>query len=82
MPIIAVYYRHKRNKTNNRKGDHYMTTCRKPARRAYYVRYPRGFANEYDLRYTVGGADLPAGDGWERITRREAERLNDEVRKA
>lgn len=47
-----------------------MTTCRKPARRAYYVRYPRRFANEYDLRYTVGGADLPAGDGWERITRR------------
>lgn len=45
------------------------------ARRAYYVRYPRGFANEYDLRYTVGGAELDASDGWERITRREAERL-------
>lgn len=45
------------------------------ARRAYYVRYPRDFANEYSLRYTVGGADLSAADGWERITRREAERL-------
>lgn len=52
-----------------------MTTCRKPAHRAYYVRYPRDFANEYSLRYTVGGAELPARDGWERITRREAERL-------
>ena len=44
-------------------------------RRAYYVRYPRDFANEYSIRYTVGGAELPADDGWERITRREAERL-------
>ena len=40
------------------------------------------FSNEYSLRYTVGGAELSASDGWERITRREAERLNDEVRKA
>lgn len=30
-----------------------MTTTATTARRAYYVRYPRGFANEYDLRYTV-----------------------------
>ena len=45
------------------------------ARRAYYVRYPRDIANEYSLRYTVGGATLSAADGWERITRREAERL-------
>lgn len=52
-----------------------MTTCRKPAHRAYYVRYPRDFANEYSLRYTVSGAELSAEDGWERITRREAERL-------
>lgn len=44
-------------------------------RRAYYVRHPRDFANEYSLRYTVGGAKLSADDGWERITRREAERL-------
>ena len=51
-----------------------MLTITSTARRAYYVRYPRGFANEYDLRYTVG-AELSAGDGWERITRREAERL-------
>ena len=50
-----------------------MTTTT-TARRAYYVRYPRDFANEYSLRYTVG-AELSAGDGWERITRREAERL-------
>lgn len=52
-----------------------MTTCRKPAHRAYYVRYPRDFANEYSHRYTVGGAELSTDDGWERITRREAERL-------
>lgn len=44
-------------------------------RRAYYVRYPRDFANEYSLRYTVGAAEMSAEDGWERITRREAERL-------
>lgn len=42
-----------------------MTTCRKPAHRAYYVRYPRDFANEYSLRYTVSGAELSAEDGWE-----------------
>lgn len=51
-----------------------MTTTT-TARRAYYVRYPRDFANEYSLRYTVGGAELSANDGWERITRREAVRL-------
>lgn len=51
-----------------------MTTTT-TTRRAYYVRYPRDFANEYSLRYTVGGAELSAADGWERITRREAERL-------
>lgn len=45
------------------------------AHRAYYVRYPRDFVNEYSLRYTVGGAELSTDDGWERITRREAERL-------
>lgn len=49
-----------------------MTTT---TRRAYYVRYPRDFANEYSLRYTVGSAELSASDGWERITWREAERL-------
>ena len=32
-------------------------------------------------RYTVNNK-LSTDDGWERITRREAERLNDEVRKA
>ena len=58
-----------------------MTTTATTARRAYYVRYPRGFANEYDLRYTVNNK-LSPDDGWERIPRREAERLNDEVRKA
>lgn len=58
------------------------TTTATTARRAYFVRYPRDFSNEYSLRYTVGGAELSASDGWERITRREAERLNDEVRKA
>mgnify|MGYP003255367841 FL=1 len=58
------------------------TTTTTTARRAYYVRYPRDFSNKYSLRYTVGGAELSASDGWERITRREAERLNDEVRKA
>lgn len=52
-----------------------MHTITTTARRAYYVRYPRNFANEYDLRYTVGGAELSACDGWARITRREAERL-------
>lgn len=51
-----------------------MTTTT-TARRAYYVRYPRDFANEYSLRYTVGGAELSVNDGWERITRREAEQL-------
>lgn len=49
-----------------------MTTT--TTRRAYYVRYHR-FANEYSLRYTVGGAELSIDDGWERITRRDAERL-------
>ena len=58
------------------------TTTAPTARRAYFVRYPRDWSNEYSLRYTVGGAELSASDGWERITRREAERLNDEVRKA
>ena len=58
------------------------TTTPTTARRAYFVRYPCDFSNEYSLRYTVGGAELSASDGWERITRREAERLNDEVRKA
>ena len=58
------------------------TTTATTARRAYFERYPRDFSNEYSLRYTVGGAELSASDGWERITRREAERLNDEVRKA
>lgn len=49
-----------------------MTTT--TTRCAYYVRYHR-FANEYSLRYTVGGAELSIDDGWERITRRDAERL-------
>ena len=44
-----------------------MTTT--TTRRAYYVRYHR-FANQYSLRYTVGGAELSIDDGWERITRR------------
>lgn len=43
---------------------------------------PATFPTSTAFRYTVGGAELSASDGWERITRREAERLNDEVRKA
>lgn len=42
----------------------------------YYIRYPRNFANEYDLCYCESADERKAAeaDGWERVTRLEAER--------
>lgn len=41
--------------------------------RKYYVRYG-DFGNTYSLCYTEDGGK-PSGDGWEQITRKEAEAL-------
>ena len=40
---------------------------------AYYVQYYMGFANTYNLCHAPVGEELPSD--WERITRKEAERL-------
>ena len=37
--------------------------------RKYFIRYPRNFANEYDLAWCY---DVPVRGGWQRITRGEA----------
>lgn len=44
--------------------------------KTYYIRYPRDFANEYSLCYCESADERKAAeaDGWERITRLEAER--------
>lgn len=42
-------------------------------KKAYYVNYYRDFSNTYHLCWAPQGTALP--DGWERITRREAENL-------
>lgn len=39
----------------------------------YYVNYYRDFANTYTLAKAPANVTLP--EGWERITRKEAERL-------
>ena len=40
----------------------------------YYIRYPRNFGNEYDLRYVDGVDDelRAIEQGYERITKKEA----------
>ena len=40
----------------------------------YYIRYPRNFANEYDLRYVDGVDDelRALEQGYERITKNKA----------
>lgn len=51
--------------------------------RKYFIRYPRNFANEYQLAWCY---DIPVGGDWQRITRgealffakREAERRKDD----
>ena len=44
--------------------------------KTYYIRYPRDFANEYDLCYCENKDEENAAvaAGYERITRKEAER--------
>lgn len=44
--------------------------------KTFYIRYPRDFANEYDLCYCESAEEQAAAEkaGFERITRKEAER--------
>lgn len=46
-------------------------------RRSFWVYYPRDFANEYSIALATTAEHRKAYDvaGWERVTRREAERL-------